>query len=130
MKESLTIILNILFIAAFLVAAGYAVKWLRYVRNANGQLHQLNELLGSFTKEAILTNYGNFLAQMKEAPFPGIWKRLERTLYSHNNEEILTTQDPADYYTETNILERSTCPCSKIWLLLLLDWVFWERFWV
>lgn len=105
--------LNLIFIAAFLIAAYYAFKWLLYVRKVNGQLDQLNELLGSFTKESVLANYGNFLAQMKEAPFSGIWKRLERTLYPHNNEEILTTQDPADYYTETSILENVNLTAFK-----------------
>jgi biopolymer transport protein ExbB/TolQ len=105
--------LNLIFIAAFLIAAYYAFKWLLYVRKVNGQLDQLNELLGSFTKESVLANYGNFLAQMKEAPFSGIWKRLERTLYPHNNEEILMTQDPADYYTETSILENVNLTAFK-----------------
>lgn len=105
--------LNLIFIAAFLIASYYAFKWLLYVRKVNGQLDQLNELLGSFTKESVLANYGNFLAQMKEAPFSGIWKRLERTLYPHNNEEILTTQDPADYYTETSILENVNLTAFK-----------------
>lgn len=50
--------LNLIFIAAFLIAAYYAFKWLLYVRKVNGQLDQLNELLGSFTKESVLATTG------------------------------------------------------------------------
>lgn len=107
MKEFFSSPLNIVFIVAFLVATGYAIKCLNYLRTINGQLRQYDELLGSFTKQDILNNYGNFVARMKEAPFPAIWKKFERTLYKHDGveqKEILTTQDPADFYTESNLL--------------------------
>lgn len=107
MAELLSQIMNYVFAVLFLGGLVYSLKCFQSVNQTINKLKVLEQLFGSYTRQSILDKYGNFLAQMKEAPFPAIWKKLEKTFYRYENQgesEILMTQDPADFYTNENLL--------------------------